>query len=105
MPEARHTSFHCFKAGAWYACIWAVGFACLLGLVGSTLLDVSYVILIGSLAAVAVVIPVWRDAALRNLASVFFLTLGAALVSVVLALLPAVAFLLYLFLGVSPNHR
>jgi hypothetical protein len=103
MTKENASALRCIKAGAAYACIWAAGFACLLGMVGLRLLDIDEklgeAILIGSLAAVAVGIPVLRDDAFRNPAAVFFLVVGALVASALLAVLAAFGFLLYLFLG------
>jgi predicted membrane channel-forming protein YqfA (hemolysin III family) len=103
MTTENASAIRCIKVGAGYACIWAAGFACLLGIGGLELRDVDHglgeAILIGSLAVVAVGIPVLRDARFRNPGAVFFLVLGALVVSALLAVLAAFAFLIYIFLG------
>ncbi len=103
-------ALRCIKVGAGYACVWAAGLGCLLGSVGLRLLDVDealgWIILIGSLAAVAVGIPALRDDKFRHPGAVFFLVVGALAASALLAVLAAFGFLLYLFLGASTgSHR
>lgn len=109
MTTEHAPASRCIKVGAGYACIWAIGLAALLAtnvlhISGDGTLEMA--MLISSLAAFAVGFPAVRDEKFRNPASVFFLMLGAILVSVLLAVLAAFAFLLYLFLGYSSGpHR
>lgn len=109
MTTEHAPASRCIKVGAGYACIWAIGLAYLLAigalkLSGDGTLEMA--MLIGSLAAFAVGIPALRDEKFRHPASVFFLVVGAVLVSVLFAILAAFGFLLYLFLGFSSGpHR
>jgi hypothetical protein len=108
MTTEPASAFQCIKVGAGYACIWGFGVVCLLVLGGLQLLDqtLSGAILIGSLAAVAVGIPVFRDDKFRNPGAIFFLLFGPVLVSALLAVLAALAFGLYLLLDSGGSgHR
>ena len=110
MTTERASALRCIQVGAFSACIWASALAGVLWLGQSHFQDVDDIVgailLIGSLAVVAVGIPAWRDERFRNPASVFFLSLSAVAVSALLATLAGAAFLLWLFLGSSSGmHR
>lgn len=108
---SEHPSvFRCIKVGAGYGCIWAFSLACLLGFSGLEFHDVEKplgtAILIGSLAAVAGGVPTFLDEKFRNPASLFYLVVGAVAAAVLLYVVAALAFFVYLILGWNTgSHR
>lgn len=110
MSTEHASGIRCIKTGAGYACLWAAVLGLLLwsGVLQSSHIDDTpgAVFLCGSLAAVALGIPVLCDKRFRHPGCVIFLAVGALAASALLAILAGAAFLVYLFLGYNPStHR